>query len=250
MPGSTLNRLAAACALVIAISLAIVPAALAKKGFKVNLRVVGKHGKVLAERKVRTATTKVKTSHRAVCFGKGSGGSGGKVAIKGNTAMGVLARASRSTDSIRPLLISDHFDFGLALCGIGGSVASGEASWYLKIDHEALAVGGDQARVKPGQEVLWDLAPSFPYPDELVLKAPKRVRRGKPFGVRAFSYDEKGKREPAAGVRILGAAGVTGADGRARVTLKRPRRLGARKQGEIPAARVPVCLGRKCPGKG
>ena len=205
---------------------------------------------MLAERTVRTATTTVKTSPRAVCFGKGSGGSGKQVSIKGNTAMGVLARASRSTESIRPLLISDHFDFGLALCGIGGSVASGEASWYLKINHRRCRSAATRPRSSRGQEVLWDLAPSFPYPDELVLKAPKRVRRGKPFDVRAFSYDEKGKREPAAGVRILGAAGVTGADGRAKVTLKRPRRLGARKHGEIPAARVPVCLGRKCPGKG
>lgn len=249
MPRSTSNRLAAACALVIALSLAIVPAALAK-GFKVDLRVVGKGGKVLAEKTVRTETAKVKTSHKAVCFGKGSGGSGRKVAIKGNTAMGVLAHAAQGTKSLRPLLISDHFDFGLALCGVGGSVASGNGSWYLKIDHKSQSVGGDQAKAKPGQEVLWDLAPSYPYPDELVLKAPKRVSRGMPFNVRVFSVDEKGKRKPAAGVKILGAAGVTGDDGRAKVTLKGPRRLGAHKGGEIPAARVPVCVGRKCPGKG
>jgi hypothetical protein len=249
MPRSTPNRLAAACALVIALSLALVPAALAK-GFQVDLRVVGKGGKVLAEKTVRTATTKVKTSPKAVCFGKGSGGSGRKVSIEGNTAMGVLARASLATPSIRPLLISDHFDFGLALCGVGGNVASGTGSWYLKIDHRSQTVGGDQAEVKPGQEVLWDLAPRYPYPDELVLKAPRRVTRGVPFNVRAFSYDEKGKRKPAAGVRILGAAGVTGSDGRAKVTLQGPRRLGAHEAGEIPAARVPVCVGRKCPGKG
>lgn len=249
MPRSTPTRLAAACALVVALSLAIAPAALAR-GFTVNLRVVGKGGRVLAERAVRTATTRVKTSPRAVCFGRGTGGSGRKVAIDGTTAMGVLAHASRSTRAIRPLLISDHFDFGLALCGVGGSVASGDASWYLKIDHRALAVGGDQARVRPGQEVLWDLAPSYPYPEELVLRAPKRVGRGAAFDVRVFSYDEKGRRRPAAGVRILGAAGVTGADGRAKVTLRGPRRLGARKGGEIPAARVPVCVGRQCPGRG
>ncbi len=249
MPRSTPNRLVAACTLVIAVSLLAVPTALAK-GFKVDLRVVGKGGKVLTEKTVRTATTRVKASPKAECFGKGSGGSGKKVAIAGNTAMGVLARASRATKPIRPLLISDHFDFGLALCGVGGSVVSGEASWYLKIDHRSLSVGGDQAKVKPGQEVLWDLAPAYPYPNELVLKAPHRVSAGVPFDVRAFSYDEKGKRRPAAGVKILGAAGVTGSDGRAKLTLKGPRRLGARRSGEIPAARVPVCVGRKCPGKG
>lgn len=249
MPRSTPNRLAAACALVIAVSLLAAPTALAK-GFKVNLRVVGKGGKVLTEKTVRTATTRIKTSPRAECFGKGSGGSGRKVSIDGNTAMGVLARASLQTKSINPLLISDHFDFGLALCGVGHSVVSGESSWYLKIDHKSQSVGGDQAKVKPGQEVLWDLAPSYPYPDELVLKAPHRVRAGAAFNVRAFSYDEKGKRKPAAGVKILGAAGVTGSDGRVKVKLEHPRRLGARKAGEIPAARVAVCVGRKCPGEG
>lgn len=249
MPRSTPTRLAAACALVLAVSAVLVPAALAR-GFTVDLRVVGKGGEVLTEETVRTATTKVATSAKAVCFGKGSGGSGKAVSIAGDTAMGVLARGALSTPSISPLLISDHFDFGIALCGIGGSVASGKASWYLKIDHKSQAVGGDQAKVKPGQEVLWDLAPSYPYPNELVLQAPARVSAGMPFTVRAFSYDEKGKREPAAGVKILGAAGVTGGDGRVQVSLSGPKRLGATKSGEIPAARVPVCVGRKCPGKG
>jgi hypothetical protein len=123
MPRSTPNRLAAACALVFAVSLLIVPAALAK-GFSVDLRVVGKGSKVLAEKPVTTATTSVKTSPKADCFGKGSGGDGAKVSIKGNTAMGVLARASLSTSALSPLLISNHFDFGLALCGIGGSSAT------------------------------------------------------------------------------------------------------------------------------
>lgn len=249
MPRSTPTRLAAACALALAVSAVLVPMASAK-GFKVDLRVVGKGGKVLTETTVRTATTKVKTSSKAVCFGPGSGGSGKRVSIAGNTAMGVLARGAETTPAISPLLISNHFDFGLALCGVGGSVASGKASWYLKIDHKSQSVGGDQAKVKAGQEVLWDLAPSYPYPNELVLQAPARVTAGMPFTVRAFSYDEKGKRKPAAGVKILGAAGLTGSDGRAQVTLGGPKRLGAVKSGEIPAARVPVCVGRKCPGKG
>ena len=247
MPRITLNRLAAACALVLALSLAIAPGAFAK-GFKVKLRVVGAGSKVLAERTVRTATTAVKASPRATCFGAGSGGSGKRVSIKGNTAMGVLARASKSSRPISPLLISDHFDFGLALCGVGRSVARNEASWYLKINHRSQSVGGDQAQVRRGDEVLWDLAPGFPYPTELVLKAPKRVRAGKSFTVRAFSYDEAGKRTPAADVRVLGSGAVTGSDGRAKVTLAKPRRLGAVKSGGIPAARVPVCVGRKCPG--
>jgi hypothetical protein len=245
MPRSTPNRLLAACALALCLVLAAVPAALAK-GFKVDLRVVGKGSQVLTEKQITTATTSVKTSSRATCFGKGSGGSGKKVAIAGDTAMGVLARASLSTPAISPLLISDHFDFGLALCGIGKSVASGKLSWYLKINHKSQSVGGDQAKVKAGDEVLWALAP-YPYPDDLALQAPARVSAGMPFIVRAFSYDEKGKRKPAAGVRILGASGTTGSDGKATVTLSKPGLLGATRSGEIPAARVAVCVEGKCP---
>jgi hypothetical protein len=246
MPRITSFRLAAACTLALSMTLAFAAGASAA-GFKAELRVVGAGGKVLAEKPVATATTKVKTSPKAECFGKGSGGSGGPVTIKGNTAMGLLAAASKTTSALSPLLISDHFDFGLALCGIGSSVAKGKASWYLKINHKSLSVGGDAAVIHPGDEVLWDLAPSFPYPDELVLEGPDTAQAGKPFKVRVFSYDEKGKSKPAAGVKVTGASAPTGADGRTMVTLTKPARLIARAAGEIPSAREPVCIGAKCP---
>jgi hypothetical protein len=246
MPRSTPFRLAAACTLALSMTLAFAAGASAA-GFKAELRVVGAGGKVLAEKPVATATTKVKTSPKAECFGKGSGGSGDPVTIKGNTAMGLLAAASKSTSALSPLLISDHFDFGLALCGIGSSVAKGKASWYLKINHKSLSVGGDAAVIHPGDEVLWDLAPSFPYPGELVLEGPNKAQAGKPFKVRVFSYDEKGKSKPAAGVKVTGASAPTGADGRTSVTLTKPARLIARAAGEIPSAREPVCIGSKCP---
>lgn len=251
MPRITLNRLAAACALVLALSLSIAPGALAK-GFSAKLRVVGAGSKALAEKPVTTATTSVKTSAGATCFGEGTGGSGKSVSIKGNTGLGLLARAAKTTPSLRPLSISDHFDFGLALCGIAHSIAKGESSWYLKINHKALQVSGDAATIQPGDEVLWALAktsaPSFKYPNELVLVAPHKAKAGKGFTVRAFSYDEKGKRKPAAGVKVTGASAATGADGRTVVTLKGPRRLQATKSGEIPAAKAAVCVGGKCPG--
>jgi hypothetical protein len=242
MPRLTPIRLAAVCALALVLSLSLTAGAFAK-GFSAELRVVGTNGKVLAEKSVTTATTAVKTSSKATCFGSGSGGSGGSVSIQGNTAMGLLAAASKSTGSLSPLLISDHFDFGLALCGIGSSVAKGEGSWYLKINHKSLSVGGDAAKIKPGDEVLWDLAPSFPYPNELALTVPKVVNAGKPFTVKVVSYDEKGKAKPAAGVKVTGASGLTAANGRTTVTLSRSRLLAATKSGEIPAARVPVCVG-------
>jgi hypothetical protein len=250
MPRFTPFRLAAVCALAFAVSLSIAAPALAK-GFSADLRVVGTGSKTLAEKQVITATTSVKTAPGATCFGAGSGGSGASVSIKGNTAMGLLARASKSTAALRPLAITDAFDFGLAVCAVGNSVAKGMASWYLKINHKSLLVSGDAAKIRPGDEVLWALVKSdpktFAYPNELSLLAPERVAAGKEFTVRAYSYDEKGKRKPAAGVKVTGADGPTGADGKATVTLSKPALLAATKSGEIPSARVPVCVGSRCP---
>lgn len=246
MPRITPVRPAAACLLALLMTLAFAAGA-SGAGFKANLRVVGAGGKVLAEQDVATADTSVKTSPKATCFGAGTGGSGKSVTIKGNTAMGLLARGSKLLSSLQPLSISDHFDFGLALCGVGSSVAKGKSSWYLKINHKSLEVSGDAAIIHPGDEVLWDLAPSFPYPDELVLSAPNSVKAGVPFTVRVLAYNEKGKSKPAAGVKVTGASAPTSGDGRTTVTLMKPAKLIARASGEIPSAREPVCVGGKCP---
>jgi len=68
-----------------------------------------------------------------------------------------------------------------------------------------------------------------------------------PFTVRVFAYDDKGKRSPAAGVKVTGADGATGADGRTTVTLSKPARLIARHGKDIPSNREAVCVGGKCP---
>jgi hypothetical protein len=250
MPRIIPFRLAAACALALSLTLAFAGVATAK-GPTADLRVVGTGGKVLAERPAPMTKVSVKTSPQATCFGKGSGGSGDNVEIKANTALGLLANGARTLASLRPLLISDSFDFGLALCGVGSSVAKGSSSWYLKINHKSLEVGGDVAKIKPGDEVLYALvkteAPDFSYPDELVLTAPDTAKAGMPFTVRVWAYDGKGKRTPHAGAKVTGAAEATGPDGRTTVTLGKPAKLSARASGEIPSAREAVCIGGKCP---
>jgi len=249
MPRLNPIRLVAACALALALVISSAAIAVAK-GPVADLRVVGKGGKVLAEKSFGVAgTVSTKTSRKATCFGPGTGGSGKSVKLRSATALGMLMRAAKFTASLRPVLISDHFDFGLALCGIGGSVAKGMSSWYLKLNHKSQSVGGELVKVRAGDEVLWDLAPSYPYPDELALWAPARVAKGKAFQVRVYSYDEKGKRKPAPGVSVSGASGPTDGKGRATVTLARPARLIARGGGLIPSNREAVCVGGKCPGK-
>ena len=150
-------------------------------------------GKVLAEKTLRTGTTSIPTSPKATCFGKGTGGDGKAVSIEGPTALGLLAQAGSSNPALRPLLVSDHFSFGLALCGVGRALASGKASWYLTVNHKSPRLGGSKVMLRAGDEVLWYLAPSYPYPEELALSAPPSASAGKPFGVRVFTYTKRAR---------------------------------------------------------
>ncbi len=236
----------AACALALVLSLLSAGFA-AAAGTKATLRVVGKGGKALTEQTLQTGTTKVKTSPQANCFGPGTGGSGKSVTVRGATALGLLAQASAKTGTLRPLLVTDAFDFGLGICGVGSSKVSGKASWYLKVNHRGSQVSGDATKVRAGDEVLWDLAPSYPYPNELVLEAPQTASAGVPFVAHVFSYDEKGKKKPAVGATVVGATGTTAKDGSISVTLSAPAALVAKHGKEIPSAAVPVCLGTACP---
>jgi hypothetical protein len=247
MPRLIPFRPAAACALALILSLSFTAGAVAK-GVSADLRVVGKAGKILSEQTLSTGTTAVKTSKKAKCFGADNAGSGKSVTVKGATAMGLLAQASKSTVSLRPLLITDAFDFGLGICGVGGNVVSGKASWYLKVNHKATTVGGDAVKLKPGDEVLWSFATSYPYPNELSLVAPDSALGGVPFEVQVFSYDEKGKRKPVAGASVTGAAEPTGADGKTTVTITAPTALRATHGKEIPSPLEAVCIGIVCQG--
>jgi hypothetical protein len=247
MPRFISFRLAAACALALIVAVAFAAPVLAK-GPVADIRVVGAKGKVLADDSFGTGTASVKTSPKADCFGPGTGGSGKSVTVKGPTALGMLTQAAGFTKALRPLLISDHFSFGLALCGVGGFVATETgAGWYLKVNHVDPELGGDSVKVKAGDEVLWAYV-RFPYPDELALVAPDRAQAGVPFKVRVFAYDEHGRKKPVAGAKVTGAATPTGGDGRTTVTLAKPARLIARHGTEIPSNREAVCVGGKCPG--
>jgi hypothetical protein len=219
------------------------------KGTRVSLRVVGGGGKALSEQFIGARTTSVKTSPQATCLGGGTGGSGKSVQVKGASALSALALASKRTPALRPLLITDHFvsEFGLGLCGIGKSKTTKKLSWYLKVNHKNPNKGGEQVKLHKGDEVLWALEP-YPYPDELSLVAPHEAEPNKPFPVTVFSYDDKGKKSPAAGVSVTGATAPTGADGTTQVTLSAPGVLTATHGTDIPSNQVAVCLDGACSG--
>jgi hypothetical protein len=248
MPRLVSFRLTAACALAL-ISLFSLTAAATAKGPIADLRVVGKKGKTLAEDSFGVGgQVSVKPSPKAACFGPGTGGSGKKMTLKGGTALGMLARAAQFTAALKPLLITDHFvdEFGLGICSIGGTTATSKSSWYLKLNHKAQSVGGESVKLHAGDEVLWGYG-SYPYPNELALSAPADVQANVPFTVTVVSYDEKGKKSPAAGATVSGASGPTDSAGQATVTLAAAAGLVARHGKDTPSRPAPVCVDGKCP---
>jgi hypothetical protein len=248
MPRLVPFRLVAACALALLLLLSTTALA-AGKGTKVSVRVIGSGGKALGEEFVNAKTTSIKTSPKATCLGGGTGGSGRSVQVKGPTALGALSQASKLTPALRPLSITDHFlsEFGLGLCGIGKSSTTKKLSWYLKVNHKNPDKGGEKVKLHRGDEVLWALEP-FPYPDELALIAPHEAEPNKAFTVSVFSYDDKGKKTPAVGATVTGAATPTGADGTTQVTLSAPGVLTATGGKDIPSNQVAVCLNGACSG--
>jgi hypothetical protein len=212
-------------------------------------------GRTLAEFRQYTGTVSIKTDPQADCFGA-PGGSGNAVTVPGATGLGLVKDALASDRNLRPLSITDQFSFGLAVCGIGGHEAHGNSFWYLKRNHVASQVGGDQLKVKNGDDVLWYLAPGFPPPPELRLRAPVRAKPGVPFEVKALQYLDDGSRAPAVGAAVSGGVDpvTTGPAGTAMVTIADPGtgRLKATRDsdGAIPSNVVQVCVNAdpsKCP---
>ena len=245
MPRLTPIRLVAACALAFALFVSTAAVASAKK-VEADLRVVAKGGKVLDEEALKTGPIKIPTSRKATCFGKGTGGSGKPAATSGPTALGLLAQAATGTKALKPLLVTDSFDFGLGICGVGGFSATTKASWYLKVNHRNPELSGELVKLKPGDEVLWALT-GYPYPSELGLEAPGESTPGVPFKVHVYGYDDKGKRKPVAGATVTGASGPTDSKGAATVTLAAPTLLRATHGKDIPSNGVDVCMLSVCP---
>jgi hypothetical protein len=243
MPRLVPIRLVAACALALILLASLAAGAGAK--VRADLRVVAP-GEVLAQQTLKTGTTSVPTSRKATCFGKGYAGSGKKATIRGATALGLLGQAAKSTPGLRPLLLTDAFEFGLGICGVGGHKATKKLSWYLKVNHVNPELGGDTVKLKGGDEVLWALAP-FPYPNELALVAPEAANAGVPFEVTVYSYGDKGKRKPAVGAVVTGGLAPTDAHGHAQVVLTSPTQLIATHGKDIPSNVVEVsCVSGLC----
>jgi hypothetical protein len=216
-----------------------------------DLRIVDSSGETLAEHTQYTGKTTIRARAAADCFGDGTGGSGERVTVPGATALGAARDASRWDRDIRPVLITDAFDFGLGVCGFADAVAPQTGYWYLKVNRVGALVGGDQARIRRGDRVLWYLIEDFnePLPTELSIKAPARTA-AEQFSVRVWEYADDGSRAPAAGAAVTGASALTGPDGRTVVeaAFGDPRGPGAKlelratRAGSIPSEVGHTCL--------
>jgi len=131
---------------------------------RVGLRVVDPAGRQVVDAVVHTSSTKVRTSREALCFGEGTGGSGGfaPTAARRPNAMGLLADAAAELGVLRPLRVSDFYSFGQTLCGIGGVEASGLLYWAIWVDDGFVEASADHARVRNGQQVVFHLTEEYP----------------------------------------------------------------------------------------
>jgi hypothetical protein len=236
----------------------LLPAGAAAASVTASLRVEA-NGKPLAPGETYvTDSATLSTDVSPACAGSGK-----RVAVKGPTALGLVRDASGSVPTVRPLQVSDKFDFGLLVCGIGGVMSSDSAFWLYKVNHVAPEVGADQYALKAGDNVLWyfqDATTGANAGDELAIAAPARARTGRAFEVTVVRYDFGGVRRPADGARVLwrGGEATAGTDGRAKITspatgllrLRAVRANAAAGGTDIPSAPVNVCLAarlRECP---
>ena len=209
-----------------------------------QLRVYDSNGDSLAEQTQYTGSVDIKTDKNAACFGEGTGGSGDKVTLDDPNALGLLSDGAIVGRLLKPLSVTDSFDFGLGLCGIGKAVAPSTGFWYLKQNHVASQTGGDQTIVKKGDDILWYLIEDFndPIPDELVLSEPSKVKQGDSIKVKVVSYADDGKKTPAEGVDVTGASKPTDAKGVTTVDADEDLLgLTATRKGSIPSNTEVIC---------
>jgi hypothetical protein len=209
------------------------------------VRAVTFSGQILIDSTVRTGTVTVPTRSRATCLG-GTPSDGSKK-IEGPTALGALQTAARLSRRRQPLLISNAFDFGLGLCGVGQSSASGEQWWELTHNHKPSMLGGEGTKLKAGDKVLWFLSETYnlPSPDELALVAPEGTNKNGWARVRVLAYNDAGRSRPVAGATLnVGGTSPTNAAGHTQIRLSKMTRIVARADGYIPSNRAVVTVRR------
>ena len=235
----------------VAATVAVVVPSTAAAAEQADLRVEGA-GRPLGAATYLTDTARIKTTSNAGCKG-----SGDVKTVQGPSAIGLLWSGAAVTKQLRPLAVSDEFDFGLLVCGISSFVGGDTAYWLYKVDHKTPEVGADQFPLSGGEQVLWyfsDTTTSVNTGDELALQAPVKAKPNGTVAVRVWSYDSAGKRTPVPGAVVQGEDEAT-TDAQGRATLATPDRgtlrLRAEHGADIPSQTESVCITAKprCPSR-
>lgn len=242
MPATRLNRGRSLTLAAMTVALAVPATAAAAE--QADLRVEA--GRPLAAAGYVTDSTKIKTTKSSSCQG-----SGNTKTIQGANALGLLWSAAAQTKSLRPVAVSDQYDFGLLVCGISTFVGGDTAYWLYKVDHKLPEVGAEQFPLKGGEEVLWyysDTTANLNTGDELALQAPAKAKPDSTVKVRVWVYDATGKRTPAAGAVVQGEDEAT-TDAQGRATVETPSkgtlRLRAERGADIASQTLSVCVTAK-----
>jgi Ca2+-binding RTX toxin-like protein len=217
-------------------------AAPAAASIPVDLRVEGANGRALTADRFQTDSTSITTTKQP----PNCNGTGATKELAGPTALGVLADGALVNSRIDPLLVSDEFSFGLLVCGIGGDNGDSSSFWLYKVNHVSPEVGGDQFKLKRGDDVLWYFSSTLNTGDELSLTAPRSAVRGSEFPVEVSAFDSQGVARPIQGAHVTGGSQdvVTDADGIARMSVNRSgtATLRATLDPNIPSAPTKVCV--------
>jgi uncharacterized protein DUF4430/hemolysin type calcium-binding protein len=230
---------------IVAALLLVAPAAVSAKPTISELRVEVTGTRALAPgHSFVNDTGRFRTDTRPAC-----GGSGGLKTVSGPSALGILPYGSRVDRDLRPVGVSDQFDFGLFVCGIGSFVGDASKFWLFKVNHVSPQVGADQTPIKRGDKVLWyfvDTTVGSNVGSELELRGPDRARTGERVALQVVEYDAEGRSKPAAGVLVRGAGTTALTDANGRLTtgaLSEGRvALRAYRRGDIPSELIKVCV--------
>lgn len=125
---------------------------------------------------------------------------------------------------------------------IATDTPTGNDYWSVAVQGKQLQVGGCQAEVTAGQEVLWAFVTPANGKHFLGLRGPHRVRAGKPFLVKAIDEQDG---SPIAGARVAGH--VTNSRGIAFLRFRHPgtKHLKARRSDSVRSNELDVKVLRR-----
>ena len=161
--------------------------------------------------------------------------------------------ARRQTKALRPLAVSDEFDFGLFVCGdVERSWAATPPTGSTRSITRRPRWAPTSSRSRAGRRCSGTSATRSRATEHRGrARAPgagARQARLAPSTVRVWSYDSAGKRKPAAGAVVQGEGDAT-TDAQGRATVKTPKRgtlqLRAERGADIASQTLSVCITAK-----